>query len=114
MYIIWNRKIWGAYLPDQGWRTYTGPNPHTDHVHVSFSWAGALKQTSWWTKADQPASWPRTERGATGVDVQTIQHLLNAAGSDAHGGRPVRRRAPRPRCGSSRPPTVRPRTASSG
>lgn len=80
MYIIWNHRIWGAYLPDQGWRPYTGTNPHTDHVHVSFSWAGALKETTWWTQVDQPASWPRTERGATGVDVQTIQHLLNAGG----------------------------------
>jgi murein L,D-transpeptidase YcbB/YkuD len=80
MYLIWNRKIWGAYLPDQGWRTYSGTNPHTDHVHVSFSWAGARKQTTWWTKADQPASWPTVRRGATGVDVQTAQYLLNATG----------------------------------
>ena len=24
------------------------PNPHTDHIHISFSWQGALRQTSWW------------------------------------------------------------------
>jgi hypothetical protein len=34
-YVIFNRRItrpdWG------GWRAYTGSNPHTSHVHVSFS-----------------------------------------------------------------------------
>ncbi len=47
MYIIWNRHIWGSYQP--GWRAYDGPNPHTDHIHFTFDWAGALKHTSWWT-----------------------------------------------------------------
>lgn len=32
-YVIWNRRIW---KPDKGWYRYTGFNPHTDHVHVSF------------------------------------------------------------------------------
>ncbi len=80
MYVIWNGRIWGSYRAAEGWRTYTGASPHTDHVHVSFSWAGARKQTTWWTKADQPASWPRVERGSRGVDVVTLQHLLNATG----------------------------------
>lgn len=35
-YIIWNHQIWysdarGGPLP------YTGPNPHTDHIHISWS-----------------------------------------------------------------------------
>jgi len=49
-YIIWNRRIWGAYSASSGWRTYTGASPHTDHVHFSLSWAGARKKTSFWTK----------------------------------------------------------------
>ena len=49
MYIIWNRHIWASYRASEGWRTYTGSNPHTDHIHFSFSWAGAMKHTSWWT-----------------------------------------------------------------
>jgi hypothetical protein len=49
MYIIWNRRIWGAYNAASGWRAYTGASPHTDHVHFSFAWAGANKQTSYWT-----------------------------------------------------------------
>ncbi len=49
MYIVWNRQMWRAYRPADGWQPYSGSNPHTDHVHLSFSWAGANKQTSYWT-----------------------------------------------------------------
>lgn len=36
-YWIWNRQI--ANVARDNWRVrpYTGPNPHTDHVHLSFS-----------------------------------------------------------------------------
>lgn len=33
--IIWNRKIWSP-RKNFAERTYTGQNPHTDHVHVDF------------------------------------------------------------------------------
>lgn len=36
-YVIWNRRIWE---PHRGWYAYTGRNPHTDHVHVSFTPTG--------------------------------------------------------------------------
>ncbi len=49
MYLIHDRKIWSAYGAGTGWRPYTGPNPHTDHMHMSFSRAGAKAQTSWHT-----------------------------------------------------------------
>jgi hypothetical protein len=49
MYVIWNQKIWGSYEADAGWRTYEGSNPHTDHVHISMSWAGARGETSFWS-----------------------------------------------------------------
>ena len=48
-YIIWNRRIWGVWDPAGRWKAYTGSVPHTDHVHFSFSWDGAMKRTSWWT-----------------------------------------------------------------
>ena len=32
LYVIWNRQIW---FPASGWRSYSGPSAHTDHVHVS-------------------------------------------------------------------------------
>ena len=49
MYIIWNKQVWNAYRPNEGWRPYTGANPHTDHIHFSFSWDGAQRKTSYWT-----------------------------------------------------------------
>jgi hypothetical protein len=49
MYIIRNRQIWASYRASEGWRPYDGSNPHTDHIHFSFSWAGALRNTTWWT-----------------------------------------------------------------
>jgi len=53
MYIIWNRQIWGAYRPSQGWQPYrcdgTPSGCHTNHIHVSFGWPGAQRQTTWWT-----------------------------------------------------------------
>ena len=53
MYIIWNQHIWSLYYPGLGWRkmanrgSYTAN--HKNHVHISLSWDGAMKQTSWWT-----------------------------------------------------------------
>ncbi|MFL1900586.1 hypothetical protein OG288_16310 [Streptomyces tauricus] len=49
MYMIWNRRIWQAARADAGWTPYTGDSPHTDHVHFSFGWAGARRETTWWT-----------------------------------------------------------------
>ena len=33
-YIIFNRRIW---THAKGWQTYTGPNPHTGHIHISIA-----------------------------------------------------------------------------
>ena len=38
--IIWNRKIWSP-RKNYAERTYTGDNPHTDHVHVDFIRGGS-------------------------------------------------------------------------
>ena len=48
-YIVWNAKMWRGYAPERGWAAYTGSAPHTDHIHFSFSWDGAMARTSWWT-----------------------------------------------------------------
>ena len=51
MYIIFDHKIILLYSQadaDVGWRNYPGADPHTSHVHFSFSRAGAAKQTSFW------------------------------------------------------------------
>ncbi|MGC5285256.1 FG-GAP repeat domain-containing protein, partial [Micromonospora sp. DT231] len=58
MYLIWNRQIWKSYESSAGWQTYScdgsASGCHTNHIHFSFSWAGARKQTSWWTVAPLP------------------------------------------------------------
>ena len=59
MYLIWNGRIWGSYRAADGWRPYStcASHPgtaydttcHRDHLHVSLSWEGAMKRTSFWT-----------------------------------------------------------------
>lgn len=44
-FLIWNRQSWSTKT-GRVWGPYTGPNPHIDHVHISFGWPGALAQTS--------------------------------------------------------------------
>lgn len=48
-YVIWNRTMWRAYAPERGFTPYTGVSPHTDHIHLSLTWDGAMGRTSWWT-----------------------------------------------------------------
>ena len=55
MYVIWNRQIWNNSSANAGWRTYTGAQPHTDHVHISLGWNGAYMRSSWWTGTAIPA-----------------------------------------------------------
>ena len=57
MYVIWDGKIWGAYRAADGWRTYTGGEAHTDHIHISLSWNGAMEKTSWWTGKVAPTDY---------------------------------------------------------
>lgn len=47
MYVIYNERIWNSR--DQRWSNYTGTNPHTDHVHISFGTAGAMGRTSFYS-----------------------------------------------------------------
>ena len=45
--IIWNERSWHASTGY--WQGYAGQSPHTDHIHLSFTWDGAYMRTSWWT-----------------------------------------------------------------
>lgn len=78
MYIIWNKRIWGAYAPDQGWRCYYAcpgnsssydNDPHTGHVHFSFNWNGALQHTTFWGYgvAAPYQQWPGPGTGTLGA-----------------------------------------------
>lgn len=65
-YIIWNRQIWSTNT--KVWRAYacdgTPSGCHTNHVHFSFNWPGARKETSWWTghRIDGPSVAVQGER----------------------------------------------------
>lgn len=48
-YIIFERRMYRVYAPEKGWTAYTGADPHTGHVHFSFSRAGAMGKTSGYT-----------------------------------------------------------------
>jgi hypothetical protein len=54
MYIIWNRRMLRLYRIEAGWQPYSGPSPHTDHVHFSLTRAGGAKQTSFWRGGTPP------------------------------------------------------------
>ncbi|WP_435199702.1 peptidoglycan-binding protein [Janibacter sp. GS2] len=101
MYIIWDRQIWGTYQMSSGWRPYNGVSPHTDHIHFSFSWDGAMQRTSWWTgkpwmdvtrgpggptvPITPPASYPTLREGAAGPDVVLAQKVLGVTADGAFG-----------------------------
>ncbi|MCW4601030.1 peptidoglycan-binding protein [Janibacter hoylei] len=101
MYIIWNRQIWGTYQMDAGWRPYNGASPHTDHIHFSFSWDGAMQRTSWWTGVawtgvtqgpggppaplPDPTSYPTLREGASGPDVQLAQKVIGVSADGVFG-----------------------------
>lgn len=34
-YVIWDRRIYSRARSSEGWRPYSGANPHTKHVHIS-------------------------------------------------------------------------------
>jgi hypothetical protein len=72
MYIIWDQKIWGAYRASDGWRPYSGVSEHTDHVHFSFYWIGANKQTTFWNPqqaCDPGAPCPMPQMGGGSSSV---------------------------------------------
>ena len=55
MYVIWNKKIWGAW--DSKWEPYSCSGRtacHQNHMHISLDWSGAMKKTSFWTGKVRP------------------------------------------------------------
>lgn len=59
MYLIWNHQMWRAYpwqgAPAGSWGPYTkgeAASPHVDHIHFSFSRAGAAGETSLYPMID--------------------------------------------------------------
>jgi len=81
MYVIWDSRIWKSYQAERGWQPYFGVNPHTDHLHVSFSWAGAYMQTSYWTGRVAPTMYAPTPVCATSSPSPTVSPSPTASAS---------------------------------
>ena len=50
-YLIWNRVSWNGHIKAPKDRPYTGPNPHTDHIHVELNHDGAGRKTPWFQRS---------------------------------------------------------------
>lgn len=49
-YWIWNRQQYSVKNTGVVRSRYSGPNPHTDHIHIEVNLAGAALQTSYWRR----------------------------------------------------------------
>lgn len=80
-YVILNRRITNDDF--SGWHAYTGSNPHTSHVHVSFSRTRYDDRGSWGIAGgsdpapEPPSGRPVLEEGSTGDAVAELQEFLN-------------------------------------
>ncbi len=75
-YVIWNRRITTPNF--SGWKAYTGSNPHTHHVHVSFSRNQAgFDSNAGWGIVGAPAAAPASSGGDP--LVRAAQARLKAA-----------------------------------
>jgi hypothetical protein len=114
MYVIWNAQTWSAYRADQGWLPYTGASPHTDHIHVSLSWSGAMKRTSFWTGQAAPHDYGPCRQAPTFRPRSTrARGPRRARASPPHRCRRRRRRAPAGRRRPATPTCPRPRSPGS-
>jgi hypothetical protein len=65
-YVIFNHQIYSISRADEGWRQYTGANPHTRHMHVSISMSSRSNL----------AAWPWSPGGAMDLVDQVIRTIL--------------------------------------
>ncbi|EYF08798.1 peptidoglycan-binding domain-containing protein [Chondromyces apiculatus] len=84
-YVIWNHKIYSRARAAEGWRRYTGSNPHTKHCHISISTKSRNDTRAWaWVSA----------HGAPATPVVTPPPPAEASGG---GDTPPTSGAPRPK-----------------
>ena len=50
-YWIWNRQQYQVQNTGVVRSSYSGPNPHTDHVHIEINIPGSRLRTSYWRRA---------------------------------------------------------------
>jgi len=81
-YVIWDHQIMSSMgLAPWQWTAYTGPDPHTSHVHISvlLNEETAIRRTPPWNLPTLHAfaTRPRLAIGSTGDDVKALQRILN-------------------------------------
>lgn len=86
-YVISNKKIFSFEIQPWQWRTYTGSNPHDQHVHISVRGIKSMYdlETPWDLtgvgkvdpNSDPVPIHPLLKKGATGVAVGLLQKLLD-------------------------------------
>jgi hypothetical protein len=83
-YVIWQRRIFSFDRRNEGWRPYTGSNPHDHHLHISVALdpSGFDSTRPWFVMShkeddDMPyTDWPEKDRDALVGDV--VKALLRA------------------------------------
>lgn len=84
-YIIWNRRQWTAIRAREGWRTYSGVSPHTDHLHIELTKAAGAHLSSavanrTLQKADNPMVTTHELPINRKATIQAMQRRLHDAG----------------------------------
>src|SRR5690606_36651158 len=69
MYIIWNRRMFRLFDTDRGWTPYSGPSPHTDHVHFSLTRDGGAGRVSYWSRTYNAPRFQASSRDVRGLAV---------------------------------------------
>lgn len=88
-YAISNRRIWAAARASEGWRPYSGRNPHTSHAHVSLYAARRNDTSAWFGVTSQTAPAPRPapvieEDIVTDADIEKVaQRVAVLLGQEA-------------------------------
>jgi len=76
-YVIWRGRIISTDRKREGWRPYSGTNPHDKHVHVSVGTSGYDSTAAW--------SWPKSlptqpKKGPLKPVKQELNQAARAAG----------------------------------
>jgi hypothetical protein len=86
--IIHDSKVWSGRHPFDGWRNFSGRNPHRDHLHIELSWKAARElsaaavQAAFTLTGQSFPAWPGRHLRHTpghlmrGDDVRTWQQRM--------------------------------------
>lgn len=81
-YVIWSKRIISTSRLAEGWRAYTGSNPHTAHVHLSVGTTGY--------DVTEGYSWPPGKKRLDDALIDALTTARKAAGQAAVADRDAR------------------------